>query len=464
MELDAKFPKRLTVATVALTLMIIIGLGVQQWNLLHYITVLKDRHIPATELSGMIVHVDDVLTDSVYLSLLTGQPRWTERYDKFRPAVDFSTTRLLSLIDGLADSGDLERMRLGRKALFELEQEAFDLAQRNKLEQAFLLLSSEKYRNQKQDYTKTVYDITGELGRERTEALKTQYSLARATLIAFFISLVVLITTGTILVRLLRQSEEQRKKMHAQLAQSSKLTSLGTLSSGIAHELRSPLTVVKGMAQEIESDPKASVSIRKHAHEIVAQSLRIQEIADHLRSFAREGGDNEWKAVDLNEPIKRSLALLNQQLKNRGIEVRLSLAEGLPPVSGQLSQLESIFHSLLTNSRDAFDDVPADREKLIEIQTSAQGKGGARVTVRDNASGMTEEVRDKIFDPFFTTKGGKGTGLGLAIVHGIVEQHKGSIEVDSKRGQYTTFTISFPPYGEAEKNRPAQGATAARAA
>lgn len=446
MDLELTFPKRMTIVTVGLTLTIILGLGAQLGNLLGYITVLKEQHIPTTELSGMIVHVDDMLTDSTYLSLLTGQEKWLERYRKYEPAIEYSTGRFVSILQSTVPGEQLQTLQKARKSLFELEARALELGKRNKLVEAFALLDGSSYRDHKHQYTRTIFAITERLQKMRTDTLQRQHFMARITFIAFLLSLAVLITTGIILFRLLKRAELQRSKMLTQLARASKLASLGTLSSGIAHELRGPLTVVKGVAQHIEMDPKATSNLKDQARQIVEEAGRIESVTNHLRSFAREGGPGEWKPLNLSGPINRSLALLTEQLKHRGIEVRLSLDESLPAIWGQSGQLESVFQNLITNSRDAFESNPENELKVIEIGTSRTEAGGVRVTFKDTGCGMSPTVKDQIFDPFFSTKGGRGMGLGLSVVHGIIEEHRGKIEVETELGKHTIFILEFPAY------------------
>jgi signal transduction histidine kinase len=436
----------MVVATVVLTVAILTGLGIQQWNLLRFITDLKEQHIPMTELSGTIIHADDMLTDSTYLTLLTGLNKWSDRYKKFQPSLEYSAGRLVSLAESATPETELRKLHQLRIELSQIEQNALELAQNGSLGKAFELMNGPKYQEKKRLYTQTLYEITGGFAKTRSDTLEKQQLIARFTLIAFLVSFAALIATGIILMRLFQQAERQRKKIQTQLSMASKLASLGTLSSGIAHELRTPLTVVKGMAQQIELNGKAPQAVREQAQQIIQESARMELITNHLRSFAREGGSGEWKGLSLNEPITHSLALLDQQLKHRGIEVKLSLDPQLPSILGQMGQLESVFQNLITNSRDAFQEQGGDKPKVIEISTLPTSDGGARVIFSDRAGGMAPEVKERIFDPFFTTKGTRGIGLGLSIVHGIVEQHKGVIQVETELGSHTTITLEFPPY------------------
>lgn len=449
--MDKLFPKKLTLLTVILTLGVIVGLGVQHWYSLKYTEELKDQHIPSTELSGMILHVDDILTDSTYLAVLTGFPRWTERYDKFRPFIEKSTVRYISLVEDVVGPSDIQRLTSSRQELFNIEGQVFELVKGKKREQAYSLLESQQYSDKKREYQRSISEITAIFATKRTETLRKQHLQARVTVIAFMVSLVVLMLTWLALLNVFRASERQRKRMYLQLAQAAKLASLGTLSSGVAHELRNPLTVVKGLAQHLEETPNSSPSvIKEYARQIVDESKRIENITNQLRSFAREGGSSQWTNLNINDVVNSSLSLLTQQLKNRGIHLTLNLSNDLPPIWGDPARLESIFHNLITNSRDAFETLEGDRDQSILIETRKDLQGIV-IRYEDNAGGIPDNIKQKIFDPFFTTKGGRGTGLGLSIVHGIIEQHKGNIRVETQLGQYTRFMITLPQLNAAER-------------
>ena len=447
----------MTVLAGSLTLLVIVALGVQQWRSFQYISVLKDKHIPAAELSTTIVHINDVLTDSAYLSVLTGFPRWQSRYEKYKPALNFSTDKFAEMVTGSVEPVVVDRLRNTRKALFTIEENALGLGH-EKLEQGFALLDSAEYQNLRDSYNKTVYDIVGLFARERRESLASQHTLAKFTVAGFLISFIVLIFTWVYLVRLIRSYENHRQKMYSQLSQAAKLTSLGTLSSGVAHELRNPLTIVKGLAQQLELETEMSPALRDQAKQIVEEATRIEVITDHLRSFAREGAGKEWGYLDLNQAIEHSLTLLQQQLKSRNISLQLDLSENLPKVWGELGSIESVFQNLVANSRDAFVALPETGNHQITIESKMGTAGTVTVAIKDNAGGISDEIKSQLFDPFFSTKGGKGTGLGLSIVHGIMEQHKGNVEVASKVGEGATFTLTFKTSEPSSLAQPAKAA------
>ena len=237
----------------------------------------------------------------------------------------------------------------------------------------------------------------------------------------------------------------------AQLIQASKMTTLGEMSAGIAHELNQPLTAIKMGADFLrrvaEKDaPCQADQMAKVTAEIGAQVVRAKEIINTLRQFGRKA-DLAVERVNLNEPVHAVMKLVSQQMKLQNIDVRLSLAPDLPRIQAQDNRLQQVFFNLLTNARDA---INAKRriqplcESAITVSTFLKD-GMAALTVADTGTGIPVAKVDKIFEPFYTTKEtGQGMGLGLAISYGIVKDYGGEIHVDSEEGAGTTFTLTFP--------------------
>lgn len=246
-----------------------------------------------------------------------------------------------------------------------------------------------------------------------------------------------------------RERTQELKETQAQLIQAGKLAALGTLGAGVAHELNNPLTVVSAEADELIDAASAGdfneELITVSAQNIKSHAERMRVIIDHIRQFARNDKNDGWRKLSVNEPIQDSLILLKTQLENTGVEVILNLDPNLPTIWGHHNKLESVFQNLMTNARDAFDQVRDDRHKQIVISTYVGDDDQIVVKFRDNACGMPEHVATNIFNPFFTTKDvGRGTGLGLSIAHSNVKEHGGEIEAQSWEGDGTEFTIRFP--------------------
>ncbi len=250
----------------------------------------------------------------------------------------------------------------------------------------------------------------------------------------------------------------ERVKSEEQLIQASKMATLGEMSAGVAHELNQPLSVIKTSAsflakKIVREEPVSPQILRELAEEMDSQVDRASLIINHLRQFGRKT-DIRKVNVQLNDCIKGTFTVLGRQLEVHGIEVDLSLDEALPPIRGDRNRLEQIFLNLIMNARDAMDEkeemAGQDIEKKLKISSQTENDEVV-VQISDTGLGMSETVREKIFEPFFTTKPvGKGTGLGLSISFGIVRDYDGTIEVESKEGRGTTFTIKFPAVAEEE--------------
>jgi len=230
----------------------------------------------------------------------------------------------------------------------------------------------------------------------------------------------------------------QRERMEEQMTQTEKLTSLGLLAAGVAHEVNTPLAVISNYIQMLakqmpEGDPRHSI-----IDKIVKQTFRASEIVNNLLNFSRTGA-GELADVDLNRVVEETLSLVAHPLKTSQIQVVKQLTDGIPPVRGSANKLQQVFLNLFLNARDA---MPSGG--LLEVRTAAHN-GSVEIEVVDTGNGIPREHIHRIFDPFFTTKAtGRGTGLGLSVTYGIIKEHAGKIDVRSMPGRGTSFHLEFP--------------------
>ncbi len=246
----------------------------------------------------------------------------------------------------------------------------------------------------------------------------------------------------------------------AQLIQAAKMTTIGTMASGIAHELNQPLNVIKigsdFLLKAIKRGEKIDIEeLKAVSEEMSSQVDRASAIINHLREFSRVSTP-VTSAIDINEPIRDVFKVLGQQLRLHEVDVVLDLAENLPPIMADHNRLEQIFINLVTNALDAIDEkvkkMGREVERFLVIKSFLKA-GQVVVTVSDSGIGISDSVKDKIFEPFFTTKEvGKGTGLGMSISYGIVRDYGGSVDVQSKEGVGTTFELRFPVDYQASEN------------
>ena len=241
-----------------------------------------------------------------------------------------------------------------------------------------------------------------------------------------------------------------------QLIQAGKMTTLGVMAAGMAHEINQPLNVIQVCADfflkmlkrgaKIEDD-----DLRTMANDIVANVQRATGVIKHVRDFARQS-DLVRSKVNINDPVKDVFKVLGHQLKVHDIDVEVDLDPDLPDIMAEHNRLEQVFINLVSNAIDALDEKSSqpgakDSAKQLLIKSFLNGDQ-VTVHVADTGTGMTEEVKNKIIEPFFTTKKvGKGTGLGVSISYGIVRDYGGSIEIDSEIGKGTTFKLMFPAVG-----------------
>ena len=230
-------------------------------------------------------------------------------------------------------------------------------------------------------------------------------------------------------------------QLRSRLRQAEKLSALGELVSGVAHELNNPLTVIRGYAQLL-SGREDAVAASRELQAITEHAERAARIVQELLTFARERPPAR-EAVDLNAVLQSVLDLREREMAASGIRVVRQLAPGLPKLQGDPYQLQQVFLNILTNAEQALAE--GTGEGLIEVSTTLAADGYVVAAIRDNGPGIPATVADRIFDPFFTTKADRqGTGLGLSICYGIVNAHGGRIWADSTVGQGATFFVALP--------------------
>jgi PAS domain S-box-containing protein len=246
--------------------------------------------------------------------------------------------------------------------------------------------------------------------------------------------------TGALIVL---EDVTERARLEEQLQQREKLSSIGLLAAGIAHEINTPLTGVSSYTQMLlstlpETDPKHAL-----LQKIRRQTERASDIINNLLNFSRTGGATEFGEVDINRVLDDTLQLLEPQLRRSRIEVRRDYDPEIPKAYGNAGKLQQVFTNLLLNARDAILDGGS-----ITLSTACDGELLV-IEVIDTGIGISPENVIKIYDPFYTTKGvGRGTGLGLAVTYGIVQEHSGSIAVESTPGKGTKFRITLPKADE----------------
>ncbi len=230
----------------------------------------------------------------------------------------------------------------------------------------------------------------------------------------------------------------QRIRLEEQIVQTEKLTSLGLLAAGVAHEVNTPLAVISNYIQMLAKQIPSSDPRQQLIEKVVKQTFRASEIVNNLLNFSRTGAA-EFTEVNLNAVVEETLSLVAHPFRTAQVQVTRNLQQELPPVLGSNNKLQQVFLNLFMNARDA---MPAGG--MVEIRTASHN-GSVEIEITDNGSGIPHENLNRIFDPFFTTKSsGRGTGLGLSVSYGIIKEHAGKVDVRSAQGKGTTFRLEFP--------------------
>lgn len=245
-----------------------------------------------------------------------------------------------------------------------------------------------------------------------------------------------------------------RSELESRLVQADKLSSIGLLAAGVAHEVNTPLAVISTYAQMLAKQVSGDDQKSKLLEKIAKQTFRASEIVNSLLNFSRTSS-TDFADVEVNRIIRETHSLIEHQLEKAGVRSELSLDDSVPRVKGSVGKLQQVFLNLFLNARDA---MPSGG--VLAVRTWADGKS-LHVEIADTGVGIPSENLARIYDPFFTTKAPKkGTGLGLSVTYGIVREHGGTIEVESESGRGTRFVIELP-LARAESARKASEAGAA---
>ncbi|OLE54864.1 MAG: hypothetical protein AUG51_05850 [Acidobacteria bacterium 13_1_20CM_3_53_8] len=297
-----------------------------------------------------------------------------------------------------------------------------------------------------EDFADTLHQVLGQSGW-RIEEARSIYKLHTATRRERSLVLNIAIAplrpdsndrTGALVVL---EDVTSRARLEEQLQQREKLSSIGLLAAGVAHEVNTPLTGVSSYTQMLlgmipETDPKHML-----LEKVKLQSERASDIVNNLLNFSRTGSATEFTEVDLHRVLDDTLQLLEPQLRRSQIELVRDYEEGLPKVFGNAGKLQQVFTNLILNARDA---IPAGGRITLSMRSNIDDDS-VTIEIADTGIGIAPENVAKIYDPFYTTKGiGRGTGLGLAVTYGIVQEHSGHITVESMPGKGTIFRITLP--------------------
>ncbi len=253
-----------------------------------------------------------------------------------------------------------------------------------------------------------------------------------------------------------REAEEKARRLQAELAHVSRITTMGEMATGLAHELNQPLTAIsnylRGSITRLRKANTVTKEVLDAMERAAAEALRAGEVIRRVRSFVRKV-EPEKVPVDINTTIRETVDLLRAEAECHDVAIILDLAKGLAPVAADKIQIQQVILNLARNGIEAArDTVPLPRQ--VVISTAQHGEGLVRVTVHDTGPGVPDGLRESIFEPFVTTKG-DGLGMGLAICRSIVEAHSGRLELNGDITAGTAFQFTLPVAGPADTVDPA---------
>lgn len=484
-------------------------------------------------LSDEIIYLDEVLTMSARMASSTGDLQWENRYRSFEPKLDAVIKQTIAIAPETYASHAIQTDKANIK-LVAMENEAFNLIRQGKSQKALAILSSAEYEQQKRIYSEGMQLTSTALQSRVKSSLEFYGSTLSWSSLFSLLSLLILIVAWITILGLVHQyinyrkrterklletktklektneslgqsetalrqkAEALEKAMHdlklsqSQMLQNEKMSSLGLLVAGIAHEINNPVNFIYGNVkyiQEYVNDLLHFIGLyQKHYSEPVPEiqsalvstnfnflqedllkildsiklgSERIHQIVLLLRNFSRMD-QADLKKVDIHQGIDSTLQILEYYLKSKAESVQIEIIKNygdIPLVECYAGALNQVFMNILTNAIDALDEMKVNtsnplaaddpnlcQSRQIHIRTAMIDTNWVEIVIEDNGMGMSTSVRDKMFDPFFTTKPiGKGTGMGMSISYQIiVEQHGGVIECYSELNQGTQFKIRIP--------------------
>ncbi|WP_414752216.1 sensor histidine kinase [Anabaena sp. CCY 9910] len=519
-------PSQLITLTVVLTLLLFLPQTWVTWQAYNDFNSIIKNELRLQSLSEQITYYDEVLTMSARMNAVTANSMWERRYRQFEPLLDAVIKESIQLAPEVYNNQDAKETDLANKRLVEMEYKSFDLVRKGQALAARSLLLSSQYESEKRKYASGVNKINQAIAILIDERVLKYKIYLLWSIGGSVTSLAFLIPSWLLVLRLLKnylrtskmaqitlrdlnyelemrvekrakelrykndqltQTLQKLQQTQLQLIQTEKMSSLGEMVAGIAHEINNPITFVKNNVsyvkeysqdllnlirsyQEYYTQPPDIIQVQindidlefiqgdfiKILNSIEYGTDRVEKIVKSLRNFSRLD-EAEIKSVDIHEGIDSTLMILSHRLTAIDKHPEILLIKeyaSLPLVECYPGLLNQVFMNILVNAIDALheynwqrtDDEIKNSHSRIRICTHQMNESWIQIRIIDNGIGIPENIRDKLFNPFFTTKPlGKGTGIGLSISYQIiVEKHTGKLYCNSTEEQGTEFVIEIP--------------------
>jgi two-component system sensor histidine kinase HydH len=231
------------------------------------------------------------------------------------------------------------------------------------------------------------------------------------------------------------------KRLEKEIQRHDRLVALGKMAAGVAHEVRNPLSSIKGFATLLGSKFKDGSQEHETANLLVHEAERLNRSITELLNYARPTTLKKEK-INLGDLVSSSLKLVSSDAQALGVKTSLEIDSEVPEIEADMDRINQVLLNLYLNGLQAMEDSSSEKELKVSVQ-SDDTEGVIRIEVQDNGQGIPQESIDKVLDPYFTTKP-KGTGLGLALAYKIIDEHNGTIRFKSTEGQGTVVSVTIP--------------------
>lgn len=423
------------IVTSASTIVVVVALFSYMHQLVGQSQRLNNENLKIERLAGEILRLDEALTMSAQAGALSGDPKWEARYEE----LDKGLAKALFEMKLLTSEKSISDTEQANDTLVRLEREAFRLAKVKQITQATGLIQTDTYAMAKRAYSEGIFKLLSAARRDSQRLIDANQNTILQLVVAAFLLVVALSFAWYLTVRAVQVWSREKA---AQLVQSAKMSSLGEMAGGIAHEINNPLSIILGKAglikRALKRDSLSVEDLERDVTKIEDTVHRITHIIRGLRNFSRNAEEDMPAPASLAQIITDTLELCGERFKHQHITLTTHQSEDVV-LNCRAPQISQIILNLLNN---AFDAIEGLDKKWIRLEVQRRDDK-VLISVIDAGLGIPQKVAQKIMQPFFTTKElGRGTGLGLSISRGIAQAHGGDLTYDLCEG-HTRFTLSL---------------------